>query len=114
MNMKREIKYRYVVNEDKGVVVALSSFAGKDVRGVARCSPADNFDAEMGKKLAVARCDVKITDKRVVRANQMVEFYRAFLTQVQSNLERAEQYREDALVKYQEATEELQKLEGSL
>lgn len=112
--MKREIKYRFVVNESKGVVVALSSFAGETVRGVARCSPNDTFDVELGKKLAVARCDYKIACKKVDRAVQMADFYKDFYDSVRKKLENVMKYREDALYKVEEATSELQKLESSL
>ena len=112
--MKREIKYRFVVNEDKRVVVALSSFAGETVRGVARCSPNDTFDVELGKKLAVARCDYKIACKKVDRAFQMVDFYRDFSDRIQKKLENVLKYKEDAIYMAEKATDELQNLESSL
>ena len=49
-------------------VIAVSSFAGQTVRGVAKCAPNDEFDLEYGKRLAAARCAVKIASKRMNRA----------------------------------------------
>ena len=49
-------------------VIAVSSFAGQTVRGVAKCAPNDEFDLEYGKRLAAARCVVKIASKRMNRA----------------------------------------------
>lgn len=49
-------------------VIAVSSFAGQTVRGVAKCAPNDEFDLEYGKRLAAARCAVKIATKRMNRA----------------------------------------------
>lgn len=49
-------------------VIAVSSFAGQTVRGVAKCAPNDEFDLEYGKRLAAARCVAKIADKRMNRA----------------------------------------------
>ena len=63
--MKREFsldRYRFYVAGNK--VVAVSSYAGQTVRGVAICSDADAFDLQKGKELAAARCSVKIARKR--------------------------------------------------
>ena len=46
----------------------MSTFAGKTVVGVAHCAPADEFNIEIGKKIAAARCSVKIAEKRMKRA----------------------------------------------
>ena len=64
----RKFEYKYKVDEEKRTVVAFSTFAGKVVTGVAHCAPDDNFDVEIGKKLAAARCSVKIAEKRMKRA----------------------------------------------
>lgn len=53
-------------------VIAVSSFAGQTVRGVAKCAPNDEFDLEYGKRLAAARCVAKIASKRVKRAEGKV------------------------------------------
>ena len=58
--------YRYIVTPNK--VIAISSFAGKTVRGVAKCHPGDVFNEEIGKELAAARCGRKIAEKRFNRA----------------------------------------------
>lgn len=51
-------------------VIAVSTFAGKPVRGIAKCDPADEFDLEKGKMIAGARCDQKIAMKRLKRAGK--------------------------------------------
>lgn len=56
-------KYRYFTDE-KSKVVAVSSYAGRPVRGIAKCNPDDEFDLEFGKELAAARCNAKIAKKR--------------------------------------------------
>lgn len=53
-------RYTYIVQPDKGRVIAYSSYAGKTVKGIAKCAPEDKFDADFGKKLAAARCNMKI------------------------------------------------------
>ena len=59
-------KYRFYTNGNK--VVAVSTYAGKTVRGVAKCAPEDTFDLEKGKEIAAARCAVRIAQKRYARA----------------------------------------------
>lgn len=49
----------------KKEVVCVSHFAGKEYKGRAKCSPLDTFDIEYGKRLAQARCDVKIAVARI-------------------------------------------------
>ncbi len=67
-------KYRFYVakkvdGEPYGKVVAVSTYCGKIVRGVAKCDPKDSFDLEKGKMLAAARCNAKIAEKRRKRAD---------------------------------------------
>ena len=57
-------RYRYYTN-GKDTVVAVSTYAGETVRGVAKCAPEDEFDLAKGKKLAAARCAKKVAKKRV-------------------------------------------------
>lgn len=66
-------KYRFYVGKNK--IVAVSTYAGKTVRGVAKCDPRDEFDIEKGKALAAARCAERVAAKRQARAK--VEFNRA-------------------------------------
>ena len=66
--------YKYIETPNK--VIALSTYAGKTVRGIAKCHPNDTFDVEFGRKLAAARCNAKIAAKRVVNAkNKYWETY---------------------------------------
>ena len=64
-------KYKYFVNGNK--IIAISTYAGKTVRGVATCHPEDNFDIETGKQLAAMRCDLKVREKRWKAANRKAE-----------------------------------------
>ena len=60
-------RYR-VFRDNKGKIIVASSYAGKIVRGVAKCNENDTYNEDTGIALATARCDVKITNKRVMRA----------------------------------------------
>jgi hypothetical protein len=63
-------------NEDGSIrahcVVAISTYAGKTVKGYAKCHPDDAWDWEKGKALAIARCAEKIAAKRNARATRKV------------------------------------------
>ena len=64
-------KYQYVTYTRKdGIkeVVALSTYAGKTVRGVAKCDPNDEYNMGKGMELAAARCNAKIAKKRKAAA----------------------------------------------
>ena len=63
--------YKYIVNGNK--VICLSTFAGKAVRGIAKCAPGDEFDVEKGKDLATARCAAKVAKRRYNRAMKKLE-----------------------------------------
>ena len=66
-------KYQYVTYTRKdGVkeVVALSTYAGKTVRGVAKCDPNDEYNMGKGMELAAARCNAKIAKKRLAAADK--------------------------------------------
>lgn len=110
----RKFEYKYVVDEKKKVVVALSSFAGQTIRGVARCSDKDTFNIETGKKLAAARCSVKIAEKRMKRAemcSSMASDALKFWTQREVQMKN---YEVESVVAYQEAVEALAKIEKTV
>ena len=64
-------KYKYFTYYDKNgkkTVSAVSTYAGKTVKGYAKCDPRDTYDFEAGKRLAAARCNQKVAQKRARRA----------------------------------------------
>lgn len=102
-NMNKRYKFFQHDNE----VIAVSSFAGRTVKGVARCHPNDEFDTEKGKKLAAARCNQKIAMKRMKRANE--KFFEATQLSIEAKrkLEKERLYFMDAVDALDEATAEL-------
>lgn len=64
-------KYRFYHNAVNGTVVCTTLYKGQTVRGTAKCSPEDNFDIEVGKKLAYLRCRQKFMRKKLKRAQQV-------------------------------------------
>ena len=63
-------KYSFYT-DGKTKVVAVSTYAGKVVRGVAKCDANDTFSLKKGKELAAARCNEKIAKKRLARAQKV-------------------------------------------
>ena len=111
--MEREYKYKYVVNEEKRTVVALSTFAGQVVRGVARCAPGDEWDVEAGKALAELRCSAKIAHKRLRRAEDMVKWAAEGFEYYSGLMEKYQQYEIDSIEKVKYITAKLSKFEGT-
>ena len=87
-------KYHFYVGKNK--IVAVSTYAGKSVRGVAKCDPRDEFDMEKGRALAAARCAERVAQKRQARAK--AEFNRAYanFTKAQKRLENMNVYMVDS------------------
>lgn len=59
--------YKFYNNGKK--IICVSHYAGKCVRGVAKCSDEDAFDEHYGETLARARCDINVAKKRMRRAH---------------------------------------------
>ena len=105
-------KYKYFTYNDKNTgakcVSAVSTYAGRTVRGVARCDVRDNFDLETGKALAAARCNQKVAMKRVKNSARRVAEAQAWVAAAQKYLEDMKQYNADASAELTEANAKLQ------
>ena len=96
--------YRYIIKNNKEII-ALSTYAGKTVKGIAKCDPRDEFDIEKGKKLAAARCNAKVANKRYRRAEKELAI-------AQKNLERARKFYLDKLNYFEDAQCSVANAEG--
>lgn len=90
---------RYRFYEAGNKVICVSTFAKKDVRGIAKCSPNDDFDLEQGRRLAQLRCDKKIAKKRLAKAKD-----RLAMEKMLFNI--AKKYYVDAQIYFDKATHE--------
>ena len=95
-------KYSFYT-DGKSKVVAVSTYAGKVVRGVAKCDVNDTFSLEKGKELAAARCNEKIAKKRFARAQNanmeiLVEYAR-----LMKKFQKVVNYKDDSQVAVTEA-----------
>lgn len=104
-------KYKFVIvnsSENKPCqVIALSTYAGKTVRGTAKTHPSDTFNLLKGKTLAAARCNLKIAEKRVKRAKAKEAIARIQAVEAKRYQERMEKYAYDSEHDLAEAKKEL-------
>lgn len=104
---------RIYKNPEAKVVIAVSTFAGKTVRGVAKCHPNDSFNEEVGTKLALARCNLKVAQKRLARANRKVREAVVAQYDAQSFLMKMKDYQRRAEFDVSVLENELEDLEKS-
>lgn len=97
--------YQFFVAGKKTICV--SSFAGKPVKGVAKCDPSDGFDEVYGKQLAQARCDVKVAKKRFQRALKLATEAAEAVRLAQKRHHKMLQYLSDACADVDDALEVL-------
>ena len=102
-------RYKFVINDNK--IIAISTYAGKTVRGVAQCHPNDQFDIEKGKELAAARCDLKVRRKRLAAAQEKAEQAWKDFKKAEQIYDEADIFVEDASIGLTWAEDNLKKLE---
>ena len=106
-------KYKFY-SDGANKIVAVSSYAGKTVRGVAKCDPRDSFDKNKGEELAQARCNFKVATKRFNRAISEVEKAKQAVIAAQKKVEKMKSYLTDASNQLFRADEELKRIENEL
>lgn len=112
--LRKEITMRYQEYVTGNKVIIVSHYAGKPVRGIAKCNPKDEFDFTKGKKLAKARCDKKIAMKRFLRAKgKYTEATKAFYD-VCEHRNRMQTYYDSAFKELHTCLEELEKIESDM
>ena len=110
-------KYTFVTHTRKDgrvEIIAISTFAGKPVRGKAICAESDTFDEEKGKLLAAARCNEKIAAKRYARAKQKIAEAEKVVADATKFYDAMRHYRDDAYHAMIQAGSFKNKLEGEL
>ena len=106
---------RYTFNVADNKIVCVSHFAGKAVRGIAKCDPnCDEFNEETGKKLSQKRCDVKVSQKRLKRVNERLNEAINQLTEAKAIVDKLTCYRHDAVIQLNRDVDALAVLEDSL
>ena len=91
----KEVKYKIFTNANSDVI-AVSTYAGKTVKGVAKCDPRDTFDMNKGIEIAEARCAKKVADKRLARARKKYAEAEQKLRDAEAYLHKMSDYVSDA------------------
>lgn len=112
--MTKQRKINYKIYHHDSEVIAVSTFAKRMVRGVAKCDPRDEFDHKKGEALAIARCDLKVAEKRMKRADEKVKFYKEYLTEITGAFADSLAYQKIAKEELDVAKAVLAKLETSM
>lgn len=117
-NLKRYRFYTYSGEGNNGIpvmkTVAVSTYAGKTVKGIAICDPRDTYSESTGYELAAARCNVKVANRRVKRAYKELQKAHAAYEVIQKRVAQMESYYNDAKAKAVDATDELNTLYSKL
>jgi hypothetical protein len=103
---KRDYPFtRCRVTTEGNVVTASTTFAGKTVEAHAKCDPRDEFDYESGKKLAVARCNAKVSRLRFQRAKAKQKEAAQGLDEAMRKMYKANAYFYDVAIQYKNDVE---------
>lgn len=106
--------YRYYFNDDKKTVYCVSTYAGKVVKGKASCADEDEYVAYNGAELAKARCDVKVSEKRLNNANKKYKEAEIAFENAKRRLEKMKSYVKDSKVELAENKKILNKIIKSM
>ena len=107
-------KNRETGEKDIKKIVALASYAGKPVRGIAKLNPGDEYSLSEGMELAAARCNVKIADKRQARAHQKYHEAMEQLQEAQQYFKAMSEYYVDSVQAAKVARAELDEILNTL
>ena len=102
----KEVKYKIFTNANSDVI-AVSTYAGKTVKGVAKCDPRDTFDMNTGVKIAEARCEKKVANKRLVRARKKYAEAKQKFKDAEAYLHKMSDYVSDATKAFDKAQDTL-------
>ena len=105
-------QYTYHVTEDK--VYCITKFAGKAIKGVAKCDPEDTFNLDTGKGLSKCRCNAKIATKKHKIACDKLEEARTRLIEATKYMHIALENFNDTYKKMCEVNLELEEFENKL
>jgi hypothetical protein len=89
--------YFYKDSEGRPVVKAVSTYAGKNVCGTAKCSTEDTYDQGKGIELAKLRCRKNIAKKRLKNAQAKINRIQNEYKKIQKELDKAKKYKNETV-----------------
>lgn len=107
-------KYHFYYHEENKTIVCTTLYKEQMVRGIAKCYPEDEFNLEVGKKLAYLRCKKKFARKKLKRALRAE--HDAFIAEARAkyNLDSACEFVSDSETQLADAINELAEFEAKL
>lgn len=93
----------------KRKVIVVSTYAGKEIKGIATCNPNDEYDYNKGCDLAMQRCNLKVAHKRKKNAVKKYEEACEKLMAAQKRVEKMKDYLNDASAAEHETYMKLEK-----
>jgi hypothetical protein len=115
--IKYEFKTFDKVNPDgtqSKVVMAISTYRGRTVKGMAKCTERDVFSFEDGKKLSSARCAVKVYKKKRKRAATKCAEALKNLELAKKNFMEMTRYYNEVTEEYADSLNKLEEIESTL
>ena len=95
------------------MIIATTTYAGRLVKGVARCHEADEWNEEIGKKIAAYKCNLKVQKKRLeslymskAYTEMALDYYMENLNQLEILIDAATDALDDAVNKLDDAIDE--------
>lgn len=107
-------KYHFYYNDSNNTVVCTTLYKGQMVRGIAKCSPEDNFSLGAGKKLAYLRCKEKFLRKKLKRAFNAKQDAVIAEARANNNLRKAYEFVADSQMQLEAVEAELAAVEACL
>ena len=105
---------KFYYNKDEQTIICMTLYKGKPVRGIAKCNPEDEFDLELGKKLAYLRCRKKFLCKKLKRALKAEHDAIIAEARAKYNLDSAREFVSDSEMQLDNIIKELDTLENKL
>lgn len=105
-------KYKFYVTSDNKTI-AVTTYAGKTVKGVAKLDPRDGYNKGVGESIAAARCAVKVAGKRYKRAAKQAAKAAEEMSRAFKYFHKMSQYEADAMEQYKEAVRVAKEVEES-
>lgn len=98
-------KYRFyhATRDGQKQVIAVSTYAGRTVRGRATCAPEDSYDEQVGREIAAARCNEEIARRRYLRSCACYDEAQRKYEEAMAFLKRMGDYLDDSQAAFVEA-----------
>lgn len=97
---------RFTKNKN-GDIIALSYYRGKTVKGIAKCSPEDEYNEELGRKIAEARCNQAVNRHRLEGAQANCKQLIIEAENIKRKLKKATEYLVETQKQYDASVEKL-------